>query len=135
MARKKKSYSGLKTDLDRLFSVLVRRGSADSQGYAHCVTCQQRRSWKELQAGHFVSRVHLAARWHPENVAPQCSACNILRRGNSAEYAAWGLKTYGPDWVDRMVSLKRKTVKYSTSDLLEMIEDVQKELDNLTNVR
>jgi len=75
-----------------------------------------------MHAGHFVSRVHLAARFEPKNVAPTCSTCNVLRRGNPAEYALWLTRKYGPKIIEDLVALKHKTVKYTRSDLERMIE-------------
>ena len=85
-----------------------------------------------MQAGHFVSRSYLATRWHPENVAPQCMQCNVFKSGNLTAYAAWGVNRYGMDWPARMVELSKQTVKYSRSDLQDMITDYEQRIARLT---
>lgn len=132
---KKHGYSQLKRLLDHFFSVWVRRRWADSTGLASCITCGSRRSWKELQCGHFVSRVHLATRWHERNAAPQCSACNVLRRGNMAEYSIWISKKYGPGIAQELVDLKNKTVKFHRSQLEKMIDDFKGRIADLDSNR
>lgn len=119
---KKPTYRSLKNKLDAVFSQFIRRRYMTSQGDAVCVTCHKVAPWKSLQCGHFVSRVHLATRWDDRNAAVQCGACNVLRRGNYAEYTAYMLRKYGPGIIDELLAKKRQLVKYTTSDLQEMIE-------------
>ncbi len=123
-----KSYSTLKKKADRLFSILRRLEESDGRGMARCCSCGVQKPWKDLQNGHFVSRVHLAARFEPSNSHPQCSACNVLRRGNPAEYAKFLIDRYGPEIINRLVSLKRQTIKFSRTDLQAMTEDYEKRI-------
>ena len=125
------TYASLKNRLDRVFSVWTRRRFADQSGMVRCVSCGATKHWKQIQAGHFQKRHYLGTRWHPENVAPQCVACNVFGSGNLAAYAAWGVNRYGQDWPARMVSLSKETVKWSRTDLQQLIEDYETRLRHL----
>lgn len=118
-----KTYAQLKSRLDAVFSIWTRRRFADENGMVRCITCQRLSHWKDLHAGHFIARHHLAGRWLPENVHPQCPADNLFRKGAYPEYAAWGVNHYGQSWLTDMVALKRQSVKWSRTDLAQMVED------------
>ena len=121
------TYASLRDRLDDVFSVWTRLRFTDDNGIVSCVSCGVRKHWKDrMDAGHFVPRGHLATRWHPENVAPQCKTCNWKQKfGNSAPYAAWGVNWYGMDWPARMVALSRTETKLTRADLQSMIEDYE----------
>jgi len=120
--KKTASLAALKRKCDKVFSEYIRRRDIDRNGTTACVTCGNRKPWQQMQAGHFVSRVHLATRYSGVNVNVQCGACNVLRRGNMVEYAAYMERTYGYGVIERLLAEKRKTVKFTKADYLEMID-------------
>lgn len=132
--KKLQGYSTLKNKLDKIFSEWTRRRFHPHTGFSVCVSCGAAKHWKELQCGHFVSRVRLATRWDPENCAPQCSKCNILLRGNAVGYARWLENRYGPSIFAALDERSRRTVKFSRGDLQAMIEEYSEKLKGLTNV-
>ncbi len=119
---RKPTYASLKKKLDQVFSIWVRRGAADHRGMASCVSCGAVKRWQELQCGHFVSRIRLVTRWEPRNCAPQCGACNVLRRGNPIGFARYLLSTYGPDILDKLDEQSREPVTFSRSNLQDLID-------------
>ena len=80
--RKRKS---LIKEADRVFSLYVRNRGA-TFGYNHCYTCGAYLPIEALQAGHFIRRGYFNVRWHPLNVWPQCSRCNIDLNGNLEKF-------------------------------------------------
>ena len=84
---KKPTRSKLVKKLDTVFSQYIRRSNADNNGYCTCVTCNKTFHWKEIQAGHFMSRKFYSVRWSEENVKPQCVACNVYRAGEQYKYS------------------------------------------------
>ena len=68
----KKTISKLKKELDKWFSLYIRLRGVDDNGNNQCCTCGTIDNWKKLQCGHFVSRKHLATRFHEMNCFPQC---------------------------------------------------------------
>lgn len=84
-----------------------------------------------MQAGHFLSRVHLSILFDRRNVSVQCPRCNGPLRGNLVNYTLWMQKTYGQKVIDELLDLKRESVKFSRSDYQEMIEQFGKEIEGL----
>lgn len=112
----------LKKELDRVFSLWVRKSKADDNGYVSCVSCGTTKLWKELQAGHFISRNILATRWDERNVNPQCKGCNLFQKGNYPGYARWLIKTYGSNIIEDLFAQKNKVKKISPMEYSELIE-------------
>lgn len=128
---KKRSYAQLKKMVDHFFSIWIRRRWENSDGLAICVTCGNSKPWQQLQCGHFISRVHLATRWDDRNAAPQCSTCNVLRRGNMAEYALWLSKRYGPHIMQELINVKNLNIKFTRTDLWGLIEEYKRRIADL----
>ena len=122
MIMKKKTPRQLKKRLDEVFSIWIRmRGAEDFNN--QCYTCGKTYPVKQLQNGHFVSRVHTATRWHPINCQVQCYACNVLRRGNLSFFAEHLMKDFGPDIIEQLNTLSRSLVKMKRDDYERLIEE------------
>jgi hypothetical protein len=131
---KKPTLARLKKEMDAVFSEWIRRKDAIN-GLATCVTCGTRKPWKEMQAGHFISRVHLAVRWDEQNVHVQDARCNIFLSGNYVEYAIYMVENYGYSAVQDLNEQKHRSVKYSRSDYETMISDTKAKLQALDEER
>ena len=107
--------------LDRIFSRYVRLRDADENGTVTCVTCGKLAHWKEVHAGHFVKRQHMAVRFHTANVHPQCCRCNLYMGGCQDEYAAYIVQTYGYDMLTQLLQAKREAKKWTRGELEDMI--------------
>jgi hypothetical protein len=129
--KKKPTLRGLKNKAWKLFSEWVRRKDSDEGGTCVCVTCRTPLYWKDAQAGHFVGGRTNAVLFHPDLVHVQCVACNIFRGGNYAAYTLFMLDRYGREKVEEFLALKHKVVKYTRSDLEELIADLKSKLENL----
>jgi len=128
---KSPGYSTLKNKLDKVVSEYVRRRFAGTAGVVACVSCGRVKRWQEQQCGHFVSRVRLATRWDLENCNVQCSACNVLLRGNAVGYARWLENRYGPSIFAALDERSRVPTKFTRADLQGMIDDYQSKLKEL----
>lgn len=80
-----------------------------------CVTCGRRIDWFNpltnpygLQVGHYISRDIKQLRWHPKNVHPQCSSCNIYHRGDPARYSIFILHKYGQEVLEEFEEIRIK---------------------------
>jgi hypothetical protein len=91
---RKISRKGLIKKLDKVFSEYIRQRFA-KDGWVQCVTCGTRKHWKEVDAGHFVSRRHYSTRWDPSNVHVQCKKCNIFGNGENYLMGKYIDQTYG----------------------------------------
>jgi Zn ribbon nucleic-acid-binding protein len=123
---RKPSRKSLVTKLDKVFSEYIRRRYAVND-IAECVTCGKRDHWKNLQAGHFISRKHYATRWSEENVQVQCVKCNVYRYG---EQYLFGLHL-GKEVSERLLQESREIVKFSDYDLEEKINYFNDKLSEL----
>ena len=120
---KKTSRKTIVKNLDKVFSEYIRRRYAKN-GIAECVTCGKKDHWKNLQAGHFMSRKHYATRWDEENVEVQCMACNVYRYGEQYLFA----KHLGEEKADELLAKSRTMVKIKDWELQDMIEIYKKKL-------
>ena len=128
MAKKKPTISKLKKELDKVFSQYVRLSHADHSGMCECFTCGTYKHWKEIQAGHFMSRRHNATRWHLDNVKPQCVKCNMFNQGEQYRFSV----NLGDLIAEEMERLSRTTMKLNLSEIQGEIERYKALLKELT---
>ena len=124
MKRKSKrdSISSLKKKAWNLLSKAIRLEAADKNGICKCVTCDQKKPWKEIQAGHLVSGRTNGVLFDERGIFPQCYACNVCRQGMGAEYTLFIIENYGQGLVDELIQKRRETVRFTKTELKEMIE-------------
>jgi len=90
----------------KLFSIFIRKRDGKGSEYPTCVTCDNRRHWKNMDAGHFISSVHTSIKFDERNVHAQCRNCNGPLGGNLKVYSEFMEKTYGKEV---MAELRRKS--------------------------
>jgi len=115
-----KSVSTLKKELDRVYSIYIRRKYADANGFAECFTCGVRKHWKELQNGHYVSRAHNNTRFDDFNCHVQCAGCNIFKSGNMDMYAIRLREKYGEGILEEL-NRRKNVIKQFTAPELEKL--------------
>ena len=125
---KKLSRSKLVKKLDTVFSKYIRVSNADKNGYCTCVTCGVVKHWKEIQAGHFMSRKHYSTRWDERNVSSQCLACNMFRQGEQYKYSLF----LGSEVANVLYLQSKEIVKFTNYELEDMINDYSDKLKKLT---
>lgn len=123
---KKPSMTTLVKKLDTIFSEYIRRRYAKDD-IAECVTCGKKAHWKEMQAGHFISRKHRSTRWHPDNVQVQCVGCNVFKYGQQYLFGVY----LGKEKADELLKLSREIVKHKDFEIVEMIEHYKSLLNEL----
>jgi hypothetical protein len=121
---KKPTRSKLVKKLDFVFSQYIRKKNADKNGNCSCCTCGKVLHWKEIQAGHFMSRKHYSIRWDERNVHPQCVACNVFRYGEQYKYSIF----LGKELADVLYLQSKEIKKYTTDELQSSIEHYGKML-------
>jgi len=119
---KKKTLPQLKKILWKHFSVFIRQRDSNSNGYGNCSTCGVHKHWKELQAGHFVSRAELSVCFDERNVHIQCARCNGFRGGEQFIMSIYIDGKYGIGTSDELQYLRHQPSKFSRTDYVEMIE-------------
>lgn len=118
-------------NLDSIFSKWVRLNAADKKGNVRCYTSGKTYNWKDIQAGHFISRRHYALRWDERNVKPQSKAENIFNQGNAPVFAQKLISEYGSDIIDLLLMKKNNTFHLERFVLQAMIEDYTDKVEKL----
>ena len=133
---KKKPEAGsrafLEIELDRVFSVCLRRSLADDKHRVKCFTCETRMNWKFMHCGHFRGRRNHSTRWHLMNCHPQCEECNVHKGGNLDVYAENLNKKYHPKASEELEYLSRQVKKFTEDEMEERIfecKEMIKEMD------
>ena len=112
--------AGLVAKLDSVFSRYIRMRVCDESGYAECFTCNVRRHYREVDAGHFITRSKYATRWDPINVQFQCKRCNM----NGGRQYEFGLKIdaiHGEGTAEEILIRSNRPARYSNEDLEHLI--------------
>lgn len=115
------SLPKLKEKLDRVFSVYVRLRDSNDFGWGTCVTCKRHILWKEGDAGHFMTRNHLATRFHPHNVHLQCKGCNGPRGGEQYAHGLAVDERHGEGTAEKLRLLSKKQHRITRHEYEELI--------------
>lgn len=130
---KKQAVASLTRKLDKVFSEFIRLRDSKPYGYKYfrCISCGQIKPFEQMDAGHFVSRIHKATRWDEENVNGECRACNRM----SADHIIWYQRNLeakiGRGRVDMLVARGRQTKKWSAWELQLLIDHYKQEVEKL----
>tara|TARA_Y100000004_G_scaffold8539_1_gene9484 strand:- start:1773 stop:2177 length:405 start_codon:yes stop_codon:yes gene_type:complete len=116
-----KPISKLKKELDKWFSLYIRLRDANEYGMVQCFTSGRVYHYKQIHAGHFMSRKHLSTRWCEMNVQPQSPKDNLFGQGEQWQF---GLKLdakYGDGTAEELQHKAKQTVKFTRLDYKEEI--------------
>ena len=119
--KKASSWKGgvaLKKRLWKVFSMFIRLRDNGT-----CISCGQKRSWKEMDAGHYVPRTAgLALYFDEQNVNCQCTYCNRWMHGNLSKYALALQKKYGKEILEQLDNKRREIRRISSQEYTELTE-------------
>lgn len=132
---KAKSRTQLKKILDREFSRFIRTRNIDEYGYDYCYTCGDRKHWKEVDAGHFVTRAAMSTRWLETNVQFQCKKCNGFRGGESYLFGLQLDRDYGPGTADGIIIRSKQIYKHTLQELRDLIQDYKNKTSHVESSR
>lgn len=132
MAKSKKDKSYWEKKLDEIFSQYIRLKHSDSNGVCRCITCGKPVFWKDIQNGHYMSRVYRSTRFDENNCRPQCMPCNVFLHGNISKYRKALVEELGGEMVD-MIETKAWsiTMKYTALEYEEMYYKYKEEVEML----
>lgn len=137
---KPKSISTLKSKADKVFALYIRlRDSTQLEDgrMGKCITCEK---WVALntinaQAGHFISRRHMATRFDERNVNLQCAYCNGWGGGEQYKYSIAVDKKYGSGTALILHELHNTISQLRAPDYIELIDTYEKKIEDLKNIR
>jgi len=123
---KKLTRSKLIKKLDTIFSRWVRLSNSVNE-ICTCVTCGKESHWKDIQAGHFISRKHYSTRWDERNVLPQCVGCNVFKYGEQYKYSLY----LGNKLSKKLLIESRIIIKFTNAELEDMIKEYTERFNKL----
>ena len=123
---KKLTRSKLIKKLDAIFSRWVRLSNSVNE-ICTCVTCGKESHWKDIQAGHFISRKHYSTRWDERNVLPQCVGCNVFKYGEQYKYSLY----LGNKLSKNLLIESRNIIKFTNAELEDMIKEYTERFNKL----
>lgn len=113
MKRKDSPLVKAKKDLWKIFSMYIRMrdcfaatGTLDD---GFCCTCGLPKTYKTLQAGHFIPGREDSILFEPTCVHAQCYRCNVKRSGEWVKYYRFMQKKYGQAQIDYLMELSEQT--------------------------
>jgi hypothetical protein len=126
-----KTISKLKKELDKWFSLYIRLRDATDEGLVQCFTSGRVYHYKQIHAGHFISRRCLATRWCEVNVQPQSAADNLFGQGEQYKFGLRLDSKYGEGTAEELELKSRQTVKLSRVDYEDKISYYKDAVKNL----
>lgn len=106
--------------LDDIFSEFVRLRDSDQNGICKCITCGAFKHWREMDAGHFVTRENMGCRWEEENVHAQCPSCNRFKSGKQYEHGLAVDQRHGAGTASKLVVKGKGVCNWMDSELETM---------------
>lgn len=119
----------------KVFSVYIRLRDANEQGYCVCCTSGQLIHWKDCDAGHFISRRHLATKYHEQNVHAQRRFDNRFSSGNQFQYALFIDKKYGKGTAEKLLALSRQRKSLSKFEIDELTKYYKEKIEELKTIK
>ena len=80
---------------------------------------------KALQASHFFGRRSRSVRWSLENGDAQCAQCHNWFGENPHDHTAWKCARMTERDYDALVLLAHQTIKWTLSELEDLLESLQ----------
>lgn len=109
---KKKKKLHTRNDCLTLAQKLCKYRELKEYGRLWCISCGQPLMFGDTgtQGGHLIGRADRATETEPDNIWPQCRACNLLKSGNVIAYRYNLVKLIGEERVNRLeyMSMGRK---------------------------
>lgn len=103
-----------------------------SVGECVCVTCGKVLPWdsgiKGMHTGHFIAGRGNSVLFDEDNVAPQCSRCNVYLSGNPQEYRKWMIEAAGVEVIERLERQRHESRKFTHEELVDMRIEYDKRL-------
>ena len=126
-----KTISKLKKELDKWFSLYIRLRDATDEGMVRCFTSGRAYHYKNIHAGHFMSRKCLSTRWCEINVQPQSAADNLFAQGEQYRFGLNLDAKYGEGTAEELQFKARQIQKFSRVDYEEKISYYKSAVEKL----
>ena len=113
---KKASKSAAKKRAWDIFSKWIRLRDAGPDGRVKCITCPSVKHWKDMDAGHYITRAKESTLFDEQNVSAQCGGCNRWQGGKFLEHARAIERKFGAGTRDRIERKAMQMCKRTLKD-------------------
>lgn len=134
LTRSKNYKTALKT-ADTWFSRYIRVRDADKNGFCRCITCNTIKHYKEIDAGHFLSRQYMPTRFDERNVHAQCPKCNQYGSGEQYLHSLAINRKYPEGTLDELLLKSRGLAKFNKVTLMELARLYNKKYKHECNTK
>jgi hypothetical protein len=132
MAKKRKKKKRKKSSPQKLLfdkcwsfmSLISRLKFADAKGMVKCVTCETKKHYTKMNAGHYF---HKKLDFDNININPQCVRCNKFLSGNLAEYTIFIMTEYGEKALKDLQEKAKKFTAYTEKELQKLLTKLESE--------
>lgn len=127
----KKTATGLKAKLDRVFSQYIRLRDMLPGNVFQCISCGRIKPINQADCGHYINRQHMSTRFSEVNCNAQCRSCNRFDEGNMSGYRDGLIRKHGETKVLLLEMQKNEIRKYSDFEYEALIKHYQGEIKKL----
>lgn len=122
--KRRPSRKTLVDKLDKVFSLYIRLRDSAMYGhkYFRCISCGKVKPFEQADAGHYMSRKHMATRFSEMNVHAECRSCNRFSADHLAGFRRSLVAMYGEDKVVMLEYTASQTVRLSDFELEQMLK-------------
>lgn len=124
MRKKGPSRKALVKQLDLLYSKAVRNRDAKLTGGVCVLGCGPIEC-----VSHLITRSKYSVRWDLDNGTGQCHSANFRHEFDPHIYTSWYINAKGLDAYNSLVEKSHKIAKFSTQDLLDIKDSLNRLLD------
>ncbi len=91
-----------KAKADKNCSEYIRKRDADENGFVRCCTCGRMDHWRNMDAGHCISRRFETTRYDEQNIAAQCRYCNRFNQGEQQYFVSFIERRWGDGTFEKL---------------------------------
>ena len=121
------SRSNIISDLDAVFSDLIRIKASGSNGQSKCFICGKESHYKQLCNNHYIQRSVIALRWEENNCKSGCYECNNRHEVDTEPFTI-KMEEWRKGITAELTQQSREVVKVSTQDLKELLISLRQQL-------
>jgi hypothetical protein len=110
----------------RWFSIYIRLRDCDKNGYCRCITTGKIDHWKNMDAGHFISRRHKATKYDERNVYAQSRGSNRFNQGEQFKFGLAIDKIHGKGTAELLLAKSKLPYKELEIERKMRLEEYKK---------
>jgi hypothetical protein len=122
---KQKSIETLRKKTWKMMSEYVRR-----RDKGICITCGDKRDWKQQNAGHFIHKKCMDFNFKAINC--QCVRCNKYKHGNLVYYAKFLIDRHGPKVLKELIDTSERNKLETVDELLQLQVELKRRIRTCT---